>query len=127
MTWLQLLPVAMLPESNAPFAVTVCGTTSLFCHTTLSPRLTVSVSGLFFMPSMVTVCVAAAARPGSAQAAARPAASSSLCAPLFMSLPQVGLQVLGVVQVGLDRGAHLLDQALEFGVLGRGDQGLVDR
>ena len=55
MAWLQFPPVAMWPESKLPFAVAVCGTTSLFCHTTLSPRRTVKIEGMQFVPATLTV------------------------------------------------------------------------
>src|ERR1700748_1846171 len=110
----------MGPESNTPLAVTVCGTTSLLFHTMRSPALTVRVAGRNFRTSMLMVWVAARAASGSA--AASSSAERGNRRRRFMSLAQGGLQVLGVLQVRRDGGAHFHDQLLQFGVLGRGDQ-----
>ena len=60
----------MLPESKLfPRSVAVWGTTSSFFQTTVSPALTTSVAGMFFIPRRATVWVlglyAAAEAPAS--------------------------------------------------------------
>ena len=55
-TYFQLLPGAIDFESNAPSAaVAECGKGSLFTYTTVSPRLTLRVSGENARPSITTV------------------------------------------------------------------------
>src|SRR5689334_16357589 len=141
----------MEPESNAPFAVTVCGTGSLFCQRTVSPRLTVSVAGLNSNASMVTVWTVAAraAAAPHASATAAPVASNRRRRIELMPdfgrarctgrsagrmrmrarglLLERGLQLLRVLEVRDERRPHLDEQRLQLRVLGARDQRLVHR
>src|SRR5262249_11554645 len=121
-------------ESKVPLAVTVCGKGSLLTQITVSPRLTVSLSGSYFTPSITTVWVdAAAAVPiaapppntnASAQASAACDGPHSLLGPLC---PKLRLDRLGMVEVRYECRPHLDDQRLQLLVLGVGDERRVDR
>src|SRR5262245_27129232 len=114
---------------SKPFAVAVCGKKSLFTHTTESPTRTVRSSGLKVVASMTTLCVAGLAA-GCAVPGPMPKSTGPSSAARSASedvLLEAGLDLLGMLEMRHEGRARLFQQGLELGVLGAGDEGLVDR
>src|SRR5436190_12593018 len=84
------------------------------------------------MSAIVTVCLAGGAAAAleaathNAPAAATLAKATRDILPPSL-LPELRLELLRMLQVAVDRGAHLLDQGLQLGVLRARDERLVDR
>src|SRR4051812_25691686 len=120
----------MLLESKVRAAVAVCGNGSLFTHTTRSPRLTVSVSGMKRVPSMATVWVFAASAPVDNPTAAamnsaipilpagrRMRERSGARSPLITLLAHLGLYALRMLQMRNERRPYLDQQCLQLSIL----------
>src|SRR5688572_23041575 len=107
---------------------------SLLTQVTESPGAMVSDAGSKLVASIVTVCMTGLAFFCVAPAPALPISSTRAVRRSFLAtrssvpgLAERRLNLLGMLEMRNERRAHLDQQRLQVGVLGAGDQRLVDR
>src|SRR5690606_16252662 len=107
--------------SHPSFTVAVWAIASLFTHSTVSPAFTVISAGEKTSLSMVTVIVSA--RPGTALVSnVAPATRKTVASLIIPSSLEFRGDMLRMLLVTLEQLQAGFEQALQFGVLGRGNE-----